>query len=51
MNFVNGSYNNNQQYATLYNILNQASGSAVNANGVVNASGLFSVLNQMMGGR
>ena len=51
LNFVNGSYNNNQQYATLYNILNQASGSAVNANGVVNASGLFSVLNQMMGGR
>lgn len=49
MNFVNGNYNNNPQYGTLYNILNQAAGNAVNSNGMVSASGLFSVLNQMMG--
>ena len=49
MNFVNGNYNNNPQYGTLYNILNQAAGNAVNSNGMVSASGLFSVLSQMMG--
>lgn len=49
MNFVNGNYNNNSSYQALYNILNQASGTAVNSNGMVNASGLFSVLSQMMG--
>ncbi len=51
MNFVNGNYNNNPQYSLLYNILNQAAGHAVSGNGTVSASGLFSVLNQMMGGR
>ena len=51
MNFVNGNYNNNSQYQLLYNILNQAAGNAVSNNGTVSASGLFSVLNQMMGGR
>lgn len=51
MNFVNGNYNNNSQYSTLWNILNQASGSAVNSAGTVSASGLFSVLNALMGGR
>ena len=51
MNFVNGNYNNNSQYQFLYNILNQAAGNAVSNNGTVSASGLFSVLNQMMGGR
>ena len=51
MNFVNGNYNHNSQYQALYNILNQAAGSAVSSNGTVSAGGLFSVLNQMMGGR
>ena len=51
MNFVNGNYNHNPQYQALYNILNQAAGSAVSSNGTVSAGGLFSVLNQMMGGR
>ena len=51
MNFVNGNYNTNPQYLNLYNILNQAAGSAVNSHGTVSANGLFSVLNQMMGYR
>lgn len=51
MNFVNGNYNNNSQYQMLYNILNQAAPTTVNNNGMISASGLFSVLNQMMGGR
>ncbi|MBR4422462.1 MAG: hypothetical protein IKS69_08010 [Erysipelotrichaceae bacterium] len=49
MNFVNGNYNNNSQYQALYNILNQAAPTAVNNNGMVSASGLFSVLAHMMG--
>lgn len=49
MNFVNGNYNNNPQYHSLYNILNGAAPSAVSSNGLVSASGLFSVLSQMMG--
>ena len=49
MNFVNGNYNNNHQYQTLYNILSQAAGQAVNNQGLVSANGLFSVLSQMMG--
>ncbi len=51
MNFVNGNYNNNSQYGTLYNILNQASGNCVSSSGTVSASGLFSLLNALMGGR
>ena len=49
MNFVNGNYNNNSQYQALWNILNQAAPTAVSSNGLVSASGLFSVLAHMMG--
>ena len=51
INFVNGSYNNNSSYSTLYNILSQAAGSAVSSSGTVSASGLFNVLSQLLGGR
>ena len=48
INFVNGNYNNNSQYGQLFNILSQAAGLAVNNSGTVSASGLFSVLNQLL---
>ncbi|MBR0342887.1 MAG: hypothetical protein IJH64_11705, partial [Oscillospiraceae bacterium] len=48
LNFVNGNYNNNSQYSLLYNILSSAASSIVSDSGNVSASGLFSVLNQLL---
>ena len=50
LNFVNGNYNNNSQYSLLWNILANAAASSVSSNGNVSASGLFSVLNQLLKG-
>ena len=49
LNFVNGGYNSNPQYNQMYNILNSNAGNIVGSNGMVSASGLFSVLSQLMG--
>ncbi|MEE3425593.1 MAG: hypothetical protein VZR26_08515, partial [Erysipelotrichaceae bacterium] len=50
LQFVNGNYNNNSQYALLYNILANAASQYVSSNGNVSAGGLFSVLNQLLRG-
>ena len=49
LNFVNGGYNSNPQYNQMYNILNNSAGNIVGSNGMISASGLFSVLSQLMG--
>ncbi len=49
LNFVNGGYNSNPQYNSMYNILNGNANNIVGSNGMVSASGLFSVLSQLMG--
>ncbi len=49
INFVNGGYNSNPQYNSIWNVLNGASTNVVGSNGLVSSSGLFSVLSQLLG--
>ena len=48
-NFVGGNIGNSSQSQQFYNLLNNASNTAVNSNGQVNVSSLFSLLGTLLG--